>query len=89
MGEYVDKDKLREAIYNVGGENFYTLGVLSLLRDFPTADVAPVRHGHWGTDKHGFDRAVCSECGAVYDSGPHIFCPRCGAKMDGEGDNNG
>ena len=55
-----------------------------------------VKHGHW--DKHYHEEedfaewwAKCSECGyteAVFARG-HVcsswnYCPRCGAKMDGE-----
>lgn len=48
--------------------------------DAPSEDVTPVRHGEWfGT--------VCSACGEstsfYYDCD---YCPKCGAKMDGETD---
>ena len=63
----------------------------------PAADVAEVRHGRWidkMLDKFRKYECVCSECGARfvgdYDQYCEPFefdyCPRCGAKMDGEGD---
>ena len=56
------------------------------LEAFPTADVAPVRHGRWiEIQTHNgctpdYD-CVCSICG---ESGIPVynFCPKCGAKMD-------
>lgn len=50
---------------------------------FPTADVVEVRHGCWV--RYGYDALQCSLCGAVNTNFiGNNFCPRCGAKMDGE-----
>lgn len=54
-----------------------------------SADVAPVKHGHW-INENFYTR--CSACGkmAIYDKyGQEVesdYCPRCGAKMGGEGE---
>lgn len=69
--------------------------VLRETSDAPTADVAPVVHGHWIPISDGA-WAECSECGEAYDvsdnGGMAAFklfcdcyksCPNCGAKMDG------
>ena len=45
-----------------------------------SADVAPVRHGRWDLDMSG---AWCSVCGE-YSEGEYIYCPNCGARMDGD-----
>lgn len=56
---------------------------LEIVRDMPTVDAEPVRHGRWiRLDR---DIAVCSECGRhenalLVDSYPYCHC---GAKMDG------
>ena len=50
------------------------------------ADVAPVRHGRWGTHSDRPDSLICSVCKCGFDMwkhDPHNFCPNCGAKMDG------
>ena len=59
------------------------------------ADVEPVRHGRWiGLEYDGYadgnpiyDLWECSECGEEVrgESVPetHLFCHKCGAKMDG------
>lgn len=56
----------------------------------PTADVAPVVHGHFVHDGPRFVGGVdwwhCSNCGKLA-SGVEIrfdYCPWCGAKMDGD-----
>ena len=60
----------------------------------PTADVVEVRHGEW--ERVDFDGAwKCSICGEEiiadaygdvhpFDDCGWIWCPKCGAKMDGE-----
>lgn len=48
------------------------------------ADVAPVVHGEW---KHHITYVKCSVCGAM-PFGRSMFCPHCGARMDG-GNSNG
>ena len=67
------------------------LNVLTEVRDrleqLPSADAAPVRHGHWiKNDPHCDVLAFlwnCSECGGESDEG-YRYCPSCGARMDGE-----
>lgn len=65
------------------------------LKAVKSADVAPVRHGHWIYDCCDI---VCSECGTRYndelcymlrsDCSYHEprYCLWCGARMDGESD---
>ena len=60
----------------------------------PTADVAPVRHGHWRKGKgyerpteNGFvhdDKYICDCCGwgcCCETKLDFNFCPNCGAKL--------
>ena len=61
-------------------------GMIGEIKDdeIPTADVAPVKHGHW-INENFYTR--CSVCGnmAIYDKyGQEVesdYCPRCGAKL--------
>lgn len=58
------------------------------IENIPTADVVEVRHGKW--ESFEIPHMVrCSECG-VSDLDIHrtkfVFCPYCGAKMDGRSD---
>ena len=66
--------------------NFELDGWRNNLMEIESADVAPVRHGHW-IDDAGALR--CSECGVSFpDLHPlyenAAYCPNCGARMDGE-----
>ena len=58
--------------------------VNGLFRAIPSADVAPVRHGHWEVvDAEEPRRYGCSECKRL---SWHMenYCPCCGSKMDEE-----
>lgn len=61
------------------------------IKDLPSADVQPVRHGHWDTveDWDGDEHYQCSECGAEFvlidgtpEDNDYLYCPHCGALMD-------
>lgn len=55
-------------------------GDVELIKALPTADVQPVRHGHWiytPTSPLGF---TCSECGK--EMCRFNYCPHCGVRMD-------
>lgn len=64
-------------------------------RFLPTADVQPVKHGHWEEeDTMPYDNfVVCSECGMNLSYQNYTkeewqesfrYCPNCGARMDGD-----
>ena len=67
---------------------------IEVIKAIPSADVAEVRHGHWGKMFNGkFTGGAywysCSNCGRIVPdvrSGGWNYCPNCGAKMDGGGD---
>lgn len=66
-------------------------GDYALIQNIPAADVEPVRHGRWiphETDD-GFSNGVqCTVCGEwFYKYFTYNYCPDCGAKMQGEVDN--
>lgn len=79
MAEYIDKQAFLD--YMRGTNRYFT--VKCDIESFPTADVAPVRHGHWDTGY--FHDRVCSCClhpdNDINDYA-HSYCPNCGAKMD-------
>lgn len=55
-----------------------------IIEELPAADVAPVRHGRW--TRIDYHDARCSECGhkTYYPDRISLYCPECGARMDGE-----
>ena len=68
--------------------NDYSM-VFDTIDNFPTADVAPVRHGYWCKEKRDvlihWHCSACKEC--YYLDMPNAeYCPHCGAKMDGKED---
>lgn len=73
-------------------ELYYNL--CELIDDEPTADVQEARHGKWEATELMYENGCtrCSECKTEYyasdleeicgDTFP-IYCPLCGARMDG------
>ena len=95
--EYIEREaayKACEAYFS--GVCVYDVSASEVINDFeevidavPTADVAPVKHGHWIYENFYTHCSVCGKM-AIYDKyGQEIesdYCPRCGAKMGGEGE---
>ena len=85
MAEYIVKEQALEAILSaidLTGEQWAQ--VWNKIKQTPAADVAPVRHGRWTRiDYHDARR---SECGhkTYYPDRISLYCPECGARMDGE-----
>lgn len=57
------------------------------LYELPTADVAPVVHGRWGTGRFNLETGnyekQCTRCRNFSKEYGKPYCPHCGAKMDG------
>ena len=86
MYEYIERKAIRDALYDADA---ITMSGVKILNQFPSADVAPVRHGRWVSVPHKLAR-VCSVCNrdepykfADIDADVYDYCPNCGAKMDG------
>ena len=85
MTKYIERKALRDTLYDADA---ITMSGVKILNQFPSADVAPVRHGRWGTHSDRPDSLICSVCNCGFDMwkhDPHNYCPNCGAKMDLEG----
>lgn len=98
MARYIDADKLTYSRVRIihsdgtmGGWNAVVMS--SVIKDAPAADVVKVRHGEWidkPTGAYGRMQSWCSACGkhsgiGGIESNRHKpYCPTCGAKMDGE-----
>ena len=93
MAEYIKREYAVDAVVDVyynttdidlSGEKFE-----AAILKIPAADVAPVRHGRWGTHSDRPDSLICSVCNCGFDMwkhDPHNYFPNCGAKMDGGAD---
>ena len=97
--EYIEREAIEKAFAEEIRTNYlddYAKGfqaALLAVMSIPIADVAPVRHGHWIEEYDcGYITPHCSECGETaltkeetsYDYVYSSYCPRCGAKMDGD-----
>ena len=94
--EYIERDMMYKFIelFNTQYSDNIVLTKTSLqhlIDRFPSADVAPVHHGHWIEEYDcGYITPHCSECGETaltkeetsYDYVYSSYCPRCGAKLD-------
>lgn len=93
MGDYIDREELLTYQYNASHSNWPQLAemVVSVkdIEDAPAADVAQVVHGRW---RESGPLLECQSCGEIYSRlGGNAgklwnYCPNCGAKMDGGGD---
>ena len=99
--EYIEKGKINDYISklreyvsaSVGlsqAEYSFISDILTAFENFPTADVVPVKHGHFRRLTFSGDTIICSECKMAYNifetngAENFNFCPHCGAKiMDG------
>ena len=84
----VDADELYKLPCVHGAEGTWLC--LEDIRNIPTADAEPVKHGHWlktgqsFVNPNKFRNYLCSVCGLELDE--HIrskpnYCPNCGAIM--------
>lgn len=83
MAEYIDKQAFLD--YMKRTDRYFS--VKFDIENFPAADVVPVVHGRWEEADDG-DGVVCSLCGTdfctiIHDTDNFLYCPNCGAKMDG------
>lgn len=83
----IDADRALEIVRDQGiaHPNAYHLTNYAtlILREAPTIDVAPMRHGRW--IMHDDEFGLTCECSACHieTMGDGNYCPNCGAKMDG------
>lgn len=93
MSDYIKREDTIKTIESETYRHDYLDHVIDIIEDIPSADVAPIRRGHWIYDCCDI---VCSECGTAFsdevcymmrsDASYHEpkHCLWCGARMDGE-----
>lgn len=77
------KTKDMKTLYKIKGAKEILDLVDTDLCYIPTADVQPVRYGQWIWDGNK-EECICSECGKGNLKYSTVFCPDCGARMDGD-----
>lgn len=86
MSDYINREDTIKAFDPNQRRDWYTPWIVETLKDLPSADVAPVRHGRWEViDAEEPRRYGCSECKRL---SWHMenYCPNCGTRMDEEVD---
>ena len=85
MTEYVNRKELRDALYD---SDAITKEGVKIINQFPSVDVAPVRHGHWIYHRDNlFPSDSTQECSYCHEEESLTlyndnYCPNCGTKMD-------
>lgn len=90
----IDADALIEAHYDYcnthhGEADVFYSWSQNLIKDAPTIEAEPARHGWWYKPQEWQTKAykrLCSNCQDVayyIGTGDYRYCPNCGAKMDG------
>ena len=86
MSEYIKREDAIKTMINYSLLN--TVEAEYMFSVCKSADVVEVRHGRWIGKTY-----KCSLCGKWVDplqgDADMNYCPNCGAKMDGEEENNG
>lgn len=79
MSKYIEREVAIKAIMNDAPEqvSYSREDAVDCIRFIPDAEVGLVRHGRWLLDGR------CSECWANPLTTHKVYCPACGAKMDG------
>ena len=89
MAEYIEKQAALDAILREPPDAHYPSWYAAKIKVLPAADVVPVVHGKWMPfhSEAAGDIQYCSACEIGFDAKTD-YCPHCGAKMDGGGDND-
>ena len=97
MAKYIEKEVAVKIAEKYGLTDGSVLGrhsgiadcIASEIATLPIADVVPVVHGKWMPfhSEAAGDIQYCSACEIGFDAKTD-YCPPCGAKMDGGGDND-
>lgn len=88
--EYIRREDAVHTIMGQPTDAHYPSWYAAQIEDIPAADVVPVVHGEW-LPTNDDNKKRCNKCDmvvliAMYPSGSANFCPNCGAKMDGNGE---
>lgn len=99
MDEYISRENTLDVIREMSQRHTDELlaeFAYNIVSNIPAADVQPVKHGYWEElEEYGDTHYRCSVCGEEWyleDGKPKDnnmnFCPRCGARMIEDGEQN-
>lgn len=91
MADYIDRQEVIETLAFYREDPDGIDHALNSIKNIPSADVQPVKHGRWIDGDCRCVTAVCSNCnrlrlgnGAKSAMRLALYCEKCGARMDGE-----
>ena len=81
----------RSALLEQFGECEFLFGCMVhvIIKEAPTVDAEPVRHGYWIPQDNTHTKFMCSDCKGRNHDGSGKYCSECGCKMDAEVNNDG
>lgn len=86
--EALQGEILRVTLENPDSSHNYAVAVANAISNAPAADAVEVVHAKWGKMHYDaeFDEYTrpCSNCGYYSLEYVKLYCPNCGARMDGE-----
>ena len=84
----IDRDELVDSL----GISDMEIFAKEVIGDAPLVDAVEVKHGRWEWYEALVNPyALCSNCGCGLDKRDalnFVYCPYCGAKLDGDGNGN-
>lgn len=92
--EYISKQSLLADLNEATPRSYFAFE--TMVREYPTEDVAPVVHAHWrerpisrfydlvNYQMTRLKPCECSRCGCPCGNELMRYCPTCGARMDEE-----
>ena len=94
LSELQEEIEFETSMYTEEQNKYFNMGLKCAIRDVksqPAADVVEVRHGKWQPCFEDWRKQIegdeCSACGFRHygtNMRDYHFCPNCGAKMDGD-----
>ena len=81
--EEIAKHEWNKRVSPVSWSDAYE-GFIDTIEEMPTVDAVEVVHGVWMGKTGKWWCSVCKK-GVPYSYTGHNYCPNCGAKMDGDG----
>ena len=83
----IDANALKKTMFAftelLGNESLFIDVIIDAIDSYDPVDAVEVVHGHWIEGSDG--SVMCSKCEQVIRYEIGYYCPKCGAKMDGDG----
>lgn len=82
--EYIARNDALEIVKRTSGDY---VAAFSMIKKLPSANMNEVKHGEWKPVERLWEYShqwQCTKCGNPVLTDRYLYCPYCGAKMDGK-----